>query len=235
MKLDTPTLAYIENVVETASLVHIDDIIIETDRVRGIDQDRSVVMLQNFNVPELPFKAIGFNRLDIFTSRYQIAKICDNLEVEATQDDKNEFVRSLTMKGKGAKIDYRCPNPAALQSIPKNFNDPVKYKIKMTPEAVLLITRGVSAMKADEIEFVGNKDGVSFKMEDINKDAFVYKFSDDLQPEGDGTITNFAYRYPIKNLLVLFKQRPDQYFSITSRGVVKITVNNLDLYIPPRV
>lgn len=235
MKLDTATLAYIENVVETASLVHIDNIIIETGRVRGMDDERSVVMIQNTNVPNFPFKSIGFNRLGVFSSRYEIAKSCDNLEVEATQDDKSEFVRSLTMKGKGTKIDYRCPNPATLQTIPKSINDPVKYGVKMTPEAVLLITRGVSAMSADEITLIGGKDGVSFQMEDINKDNFTYKFADSIRVDNDGDAVNFAHRYPIKNLLVLLKQRPDQYFDITSRGVIKINVNNLDLYIPPRV
>lgn len=234
MKLDTASLAYIQNVVETASLVHIDNIIIEPGKVRAADTDRTIVLLQTKDVPSMSFGSIGLNRLDIFTSRYEIAKICDNLEVEVVMDDKNEFARALIMKGNGAKIDYRCANPATLQNIPKSANDIVKYRIKMTPEAVLLITRGISAMKADEIELIGDKDGVSFKMEDVNKDVFTYKFSDDIQAVDDGTVAKFAHRYPIKNLLILFKQRPDSYFHITSRGVIKIAVNNLDLYIPPR-
>ncbi len=235
MKLDPFTLAYIQNVVETALLVHIDSVIIEPDKIRAVDDDRLVVIFQDHDVPVLPFRSIGLNRIDIFMSRYQIAKSCDNVEIEATLDDAKEFARALTMKGKGVKIDYRCANPATIAA-PKTLNDTVKYRITLTPEAVLLMSKGASAMKADEIEFVGDPvDGVSFKMEDINKDTFVHTFASSYTLEGaTGMPSKFAHRYPVKHLLTLFKQCPDGDFFLTSKGMIKVVVNKLDLYIPPR-
>jgi predicted ribosome-associated RNA-binding protein Tma20 len=150
-------------------------------------------------------------------------------------DDKGEFVRALTMKGKGAKIDYRAANPATIQA-PKKFDDKVAHKIRITPEAILLLQKGVSAMKTDQVEIIGNKEGVSFQMtEDATKDTFAYKFASLADIEStDGNPPNFQYTYLIKNLLTLFKQNPDGYFFVTAKGLIKFVVNGLDLYIPYR-
>lgn len=244
MKLDQKALTYIQNVVETAALVKIDAVSIEPNKLRGIDDERTVVMFQTHDVPEFEFNSIALNRLDIFMSRYEIAKVCDNVEIEVVmapkadggKTDSSDFVRALIMKGKGTKLDYRCANPITIQA-PKTLNDTPKYKIKMTPEAVLLMTKGVPAMKADDVELFADKDGVSFRLEDINKDAFTYKFTNQIDPadeDDDGSPPKFSHRYPLKHLLTLFKKDPDGFFFLTKKGMIKIVINNLDLYIPPR-
>lgn len=238
MKLSPQSLAYILNVVQTASLVKIDRIIIEPNKVRGADEARTIVIFQQDGVPDFDFGSIGLNRTDVLLSRYDIAKGCENVEVEVITDDKAGFARALTFKGKGVKLDYRAANPATLQdATPKQMNDPVKYRIHMNAEAVLLMVRGASAMKTEDVEFVGTPDGVTFKMEDaVNRDMFTCEFAtkNDVRSE-DGSPVNFAHTYPIKNLLILLKQNPEGHIYLTERkGILKVTVNSLDFYIPPR-
>lgn len=237
MKIDQASLAYIQNVVRTAELVKIGNIIIEPDRVRAIDEDRTVVLFQDKNVPVMPFGAVGLNRIDVFSSRYELAKSNSGFSIDIVveaNDPANTFARSITMKADGMKIDYRCANPATIAA-PKALNDAVKYKVKMTAEAVLNIQKGQSAMGADELTFVGNSDGVSFEMSDINSDKLEYKFADKVETvDGTEGEAKFIHKYPIKTLFPLFKANPDGYFYLTTRGMMKVVVNNLDIYVLPR-
>lgn len=239
MQVDKPTLAYIENVVATAKLLGIDNIIIEPDRVRAMDDDTSVVLLQTDNVPVMPFGSLGLNRLSLFSSRYEIAKNADKFELVADvagTDTPVPYVRALTMKGKGIKIDYRCANPAAIRA-PKAFaNDALKYRARMHPEAVVYMMKGSSAMDADEVSLIGAKDSISFEITDINSDKMSYVFGDvvDNVLPNDSSEPKFVHRYPIKLLQTLFKPNSDSYFYITSRGMLKIAINGLDVYVLAR-
>lgn len=237
MIVDKASLAYIQNVVRTAELFKIGNIIIEPDRVRAIDEDQTVFMLQVVDVPVMPFGSVGLNRIDVFSSRFDIARSIDNFEIDATvetTDPANIFARALTMKAKGIKIDYRCANPATIKA-PKTINDPIKYRVRMTPEAVLLMQKAQHAMGSDEIAFIGDETGVSFELSDINSDKMNYKFADtvDNQVEGDVSPAKFVHKYPIKTITTLFKQAPDGFFQLTSRGMLKVPVNNIDTYVIP--
>lgn len=238
MKVDQQSLAYIQNVVNTADLVKISNIIIEPGKVRAIDADRTVVIFQDKDVPDLPFGSIGLNRIDVFASRYSIARTFDGFEIDATVEDSNPdtpFARALTMKGKKMKVDYRCANPATIQA-PKVLNDTIKHRIRMSPEAVLLMQKGASAMSSDEITFVGTSEGVTMEISDINSDKLAFSFADrvDNVDTEDGDSANFIHKYPIKTVTTLFKTNPDGYFYLTSRGMLKIVVNNLDVLVIPR-
>lgn len=238
MKLDPHSLAYILNVIETAALVKIDKLIIGDGTIRGSDEDRTALMVQNKDIPTFEFGTIGLNRLDVFKSRYEIARSADNLEVEVITDDKGQFARALMFKGKGVKIDYRAANPALLQDhTPKHISDPIAHTIKINPDAVVMLWKGVAAMKADTVEFVNDGNGITLKIEDtIHRDVFTYEFATRGDVETvDGKAKTFAYTYPIKNLMTLLKQNPDGYMFITERhGICKMVVNGLDLYIPKR-
>lgn len=247
MKVDAQSLAYIQNVVKTAQLVKINNIIIEPNKVRAIDDDKTVVMFQDADVPEMPFDSIGLNRIDVFMNRFDIAKAMDKFELEAimpavenvtvpTDKATPKFARALVMTAKGTRIDYRCANPGTIQA-PKVINDTVKFEIEMNPEAVVLMTKGQSAMTAEDVALISDEDGVRFEMTDINGDAFTYKFADKVKlidKKADGKDTNFTHKYPLKVILPLLKVSSTSPIQITSRGMAKIVVNGLDMYVIQR-
>lgn len=234
MKLDENTIIYIQKVIKTAQLVGIDNVIIEPDHVRAIDDDKTVVLFQDENIPNLDIGSIGLNRISVFQSRLDIAKVQDNFSVDAVTDDEKGFVRSLTMKAKGTKIEYRCANPSTIQA-PRQINDVLKYKVPLTAEAVMMLQKGQAAMDAKTVTVVSNKDGVSFEIVDINNDIFSYTFSENVETLTDDSDINFANRYPIKTLIALFKQNPDGYFQIGQKGIMNVTVQGLNLFVLPQV
>lgn len=236
MKVDVETLAYIQNVVRTAQLVKINNIVIEPERVRAIDDEKSVVLFQDSDVPDMPFGSIGLNRIDVFLTRFEIAKGAADFTLEAVMPESDaKFARALLMQGKGIKIDYRCANPATIQA-PKQIHDTIKYKIQMNPEAVLLMSKGQGAMGADEVSLISDKEGVRFEMTDINGDAFTHGFAKSVTnvDPSTGRDTNFTHKYPLKVMLPLFKTASDVPFHVTSKGMLKVVVNGLDMYVLPR-
>lgn len=234
MKLDTDTITYIQNVVNTAQMIGIDNIIIEKDLVRAIDDDKTVVLSQSKNVPDMSFGSIGLNRIGVFTSRLDIARTQENFSIEARVDDNNEFARSLLMKGKGVRIDYRCANPNTI-SAPRVIKDEMIYRVQLTAEAVVMLQKGQTAMSAETVTINSTKDGVALEMVDINSDNMSFTFADSATPIGDKTSGLFAHRYPIKILLPLFKHDVGNTFEIGEKGIMSIKINGLTVYVLPQV
>lgn len=237
MKLDQTTLKYIQDAVRTAELAKINNIIIEPGRVRAIDDDRTVVIFQEHNIPDMPFGSIGINRISTFSDRFEIARSMEGFNVEVVvkgADTETPWAQALTFKGKGIKVDYRCANPLTIQA-PKTLNDATKFKVTMTPEALALMQKGQTAMKSDVITLFGGPDGVFFEMADINADALTYKIADEFECVSGGDGEEFTHKYQVKTLLPLLKTCSNGSFFITNRGMAKITVNNLDVFVVPSV
>ena len=233
MKLDDETLGYIQTVVNTAVMVGIDNIIIEEGMVRAIDENKTVVIFQDENVPTPVFGAVGLNRIGVFTSRFDIIKSRDDASIEVTVDDDRGFARSLMMRSKGIKVDYRCANPSTIQA-PRQINDVMKYQVPLTGEAVMLLQKGQSAMGADTVSIISNDNGVAFELADINNDVFSHIFTQDVKAL-NGDKTTFAHRYPVKTLLAMFKSNAEGDFFIGGKGMLKFMVNGLDVYVIPQV
>lgn len=234
MKVNRDELAYITNVVDTARMVGIDDVIIEPDKVRAIDENKTVVLFQDQDVPEMSFNSIGLNRINVFLSRLDVARTQPNFEVNATTDDDSEFARSLTMKAKGVKVEYRCANPRTIAA-PKKVNDTLVCKINLTADAVYLLQKGLAAMGGEVITVVSDEYGVTFKITDINNDEFTHTFTDQVELLSEDANVTFTHNYPAKILLSLFKTDPEGYFCIGQKGMLNIVVNNLNIFVLPQV
>lgn len=234
MNIDTETMSFLVNVVKTAQLVDIDNAIVEPGRVRGMDDNHTVVLFHEQDIPDMPFGSIGLNRLGVFLSRYEIARTQDSFKVEAKLSDDEQFARSLTLKGKGTKIDYRCANPTTIKA-PRQINDTMKVGVQVNGEAVRLLQKGQAAMSNPEtVTLLCDDDKVSFELVDVNNDVFKHTFAQEIELL-DGDDSNFAHRYPLKILLSLAKQHPDGHFEIGHKGMLKFPVSDLTVYILPQV
>jgi len=245
MKLTKDEINYIQAVIKVANLVDIGNIIIEPGKIRAMDEDQTVVLFQDNNVPDMSFGSLGLNRISVFLARLELAKLQDNFTIDAvtagdttkygfdmfTPTDKQTpmWVRSLTMSGKNTKIDYRCASPQTIKA-PKTRAGINQHTVDLTPEAVNMIAKGKAAMKSNEVSFHGNKDGVVLEISDINGDALEYHFSD-IVHTNPGVSLDFSYKYPIELLLPIFKTNPTGQFSLTPRGTLMFTVSGLDVYV----
>jgi len=239
MQLDTKTINYIKNVVKTAQLVGIENIIIERGKVRAIDEHKTVVMFHDTDVPNFDFESIGLTRISIFLSRLSLVDGGDNFKVEVVTKEGTNQVISLAMKANGIKVDYRCANTATIIA-PKGKNDVLKYRIMLNPESVLLLQKAQAAMpQASSHEVVtisSNVQGVFFELSDVTNDVFSLKVGSTVQClVDDNSSLIFTHRYPIKTLLALFKQNPEGFFDIGQKGMLNMVVNDLNVYVIPQI
>lgn len=237
MNLTTDLIDFIENVVKTGQSVNIENVLIDATNgsVRGIDEDRSVVLFHNENVPALDCGSIGLNRNGAFLSRLNIVKDRDGFKVEATSVtlDEEKFVKALRMASSDTKIDFRAAHPDAVKA-PKQINDTIIYRVQLNAEAVSVLQKSYAAMGSETVAIVGGE-GVSFELEDINEDKLSHTFASEYTALDDVSIAPFSHKYPVKTLLSLFKQNPDGTFEIGAKGIMRIAVNDLDMYVLPQV
>jgi len=235
MKLSSDTLAFIQTVVETAHLVDIDNVIIDSESLRGLSEGSTVVLLEK-NVPNLEFEAIGLNRTDVFQQRLNVVRELDNFTVDAVVDDEKGFVRSLTMKAKGTKVDYRCANPTTIRA-PRILHDEMLARVVVNADAVRMLQKGASAMGSDAVSFTSDADGVSFALVDLNQDTFEHAFAEHAEPLKEGTPANFSHKYPVKTVLALLKHSSSDltFFEVGVKGTLRVKVNGLGVYVIPMV
>ena len=232
MNIDSSTIAFMKNAVITAKLAGIENLIIQRDRVRGTNEQRTAILLHENNIPNLPFDSIGLSRIDIFLTRLELVQPLKNFEMTFCLSDDKQFVRSLDMRAKNVSVNYRCANPTTIQA-PKSFKDSIKYKLNMSPEALLLISKGAGAMGgADDIIIKTNKNKVEVTIEDITNDALTFDLDTNPEVIEGNSLEHFSYKFPIKMILPLLKQNSGGDFFLTARGILKINVNGLDFYIP---
>jgi len=240
MKLEANILTYIKNVVDTANILKIENIIVEPDKVRAMSDDQTTVIFHTEDVPYLSFGSICLNRLQEFVSRFAIIRATNGFEITANISGEDNtipcdpktkppkppmWVRSLHMEGLNTSIDYRCTNPALI-SAPRSMNHSPKYEIQITEQLLTLIQQGKTAMKSELVQFIGNNKGTFMVLKDINGDQLKHKIS--------STVDDFSFGYPIDKLVTIFKIQPDITIFITDLGFLKCNINNLDVYVASR-
>ncbi|HCT29954.1 MAG TPA: hypothetical protein DIW31_04310 [Bacteroidales bacterium] len=235
MKLEQELIDCIRNAIDAANAAKITNIIFEKGFIRGIDDSKKVIIFQDHDVPTMPFTALGINRMDRFVSRFNLVYGQPNFSVEATVAERDDTVSQLTFKCSGTKVDYRCANPRAVLA-PKVMNDVMKYSAIITPDTVQFLNRGEAAMKMEFVTFISNDSGVSFEIIDkSNGDVLSHTFgipARNIEGEKDNM---FAVRYPMKVILSLFKRILEGVFYVGKKGMLKVTINGIDLYVLPQV
>lgn len=229
MKLEKDVITHIQRAVKTAKLLGIDDICIENGLTRAMREDRAVLIVDP-NEIELPFDVLGIARIPQFLDRLSIVAEMDGFAIECT--DNGDFVKSVVMKCKGTRIDFKCSNPSNIVA-PRKLADEMTYGMEISDETISMLTKSATAMKAETVTIVSNDDGVSFEMNDVNNDVFKHEM-DGKVVILDGQSSNFAFRYPTKLLISLLRNNVN-YLEIAKKGSLKINLNGLDTFVIPKV
>lgn len=232
MKISKEEINFIEKTTRTAKILGIDEIIVEPGRVRAIDEDHSIFILQQ-GLPTYSFNSIGINRTDTFLSRLEIAKSQDNLNVDVQFDDDNVFTREVTMKSKKIRVNYRCANPTTIKA-PKSLKQQnFAYSFNLNKEDVEILQKGCAAMNAEDVTIIHNNKQISCEMVDINNDVFSQVVSNECYVEDDAA-EKFAFRYPVKRFMSLMKHRDSEKIEITEKGFLCVQIEGLNVYILPK-
>lgn len=233
MKIDVHTLDFIKRAAATASKVGIQQLLIEKSAISGVDENKTVVLLHEDKIPTLPFETLVLPQISTFLSRYAIVEGQDDVDIEANVDNSG-MVRSLLMKSKSVKVDYRCASPTTMSpKPPKSLKDTMAYMVKLNAEAVMLLAKAQAAMGSETVTIISDKSGVSFEMYDVNSDQFSHTFNSKVEALQDDN-TEFKFTYPLKTVLPLFKENAEGFFYVGTKGVMSIDYQNLTLFIIPR-
>lgn len=232
MLLSSEVVQHIEKAIRVAKIVGIDKLIVEPTSIRGIDDARSVFLLQTENLPVIPVQ-LAIGRLNLFQARLDVVKTQDKFSIETVsktvKDTKTytdyEFVYMLVMKAGKTKIDFRCVDPARIE-VPRKIKTVDGVNVAITPEVVNLLQKGMAATGADTVKLLSTSAGVSFEMIDVNGDVFSHTFAD----EADG---QFAVTLNAKTLLALLKEQPEQTVVVTDKTLI-VTSNGIPVYIVVR-
>jgi len=167
MKLSQASVLKLKTLLQTVSLVKIDRLIIEPNLIRGVDEDQTVVIVSDQNVPDFGGAKVGLNRLSILANRIALFDSDEAFAVEAVEapsrDDDGTDISSFKLASKGSKFEYKTARVGTIKA-PKRVNDSFVWAVTVPVEAVKLAISAANTMGSDQLALVSKASGeVLFK------------------------------------------------------------------------
>jgi len=239
MKLTNDAILQLDLLVQTSLTAGIKKLVIEGNKIRGIDEKQQVVIITTSNVPDFNGKQVGINRLESLAARLSLVKNQGDLSIDATEAPNGTDISLLDLSSGKVKAQFRCASVEAVKGVPKNIADTLVWEIKISAKSLPVISQAVTAMGA-EVVTIASRDGktVSVELVDANKDVFTTELSDNTVWTGKGSAqSSFCQKYPAKTFVSLLKEALKSNDPLTLNlgegGIFSFKVNGFDFYILP--
>jgi hypothetical protein len=246
MKLSQESVRNLKTLLQTVSLVKIDRLIIESGKIRGVDDDQTVVIVSDQNVPDFNGATVGLNRLSILANRIGLFDANEDFSVEAVEapsrdNEGGTDISAFKLAAKGSKFEYRTARAGAIKA-PKMLNDTFVWAVTVPVDAIKIAISAANTMGSDQIALVSKSSGeVLFEIVDgSTQDSFTTKIADEavwLPEDEDQPVQSFVNYYAVKALMPLLKAasaQGDVVLLVGEEGMLQITVNNYTLTLLPR-
>ena len=245
MKLSQASVLKLKTLLQTVSLVKIDRLIIEENLIRGVDEEQTVVIVSDQNVPDLGGARVGLNRLSILANRIALFDTDEAFTVEAVEapsrDEDATDISSFKLASKGSKFEYRTARIGTIKA-PKRVNDSFVWAVTVPVEAVKLAISAANTMGSDQIALVSKASGeVLFEIVDsATQDTFTTKIADEatwIPEDEDQPSQSFVHYYAVKALMPLLKASSTQgepVLLVGEEGMLQVTVNGYTMTLLPR-
>lgn len=237
MKITKGTQQIIRNAVGVATTLGIESIVIDKFSLRGENKELGIAMIMPTKHIDLEFTALGLGRIALLKNKLQLLSNATISFDVMNKDEEDVVVSKLKLVDGKTKIEFKCHDPKFINA-PKSINDPVYFNMEFAPTDVELIVKGVSTMASDTINFSTEDDAVYAKISDIHGDNFSHELSTILKLEDDnaGSLSKTYKSKTLKTIFTNYIRKDDNQIlpiSITRRGVMKITVMEMDIYLFP--
>lgn len=233
MQLTESSIKSLQQLISVAQVAEIDNVIIEDAKIRGISDNKSVVLFAENNIPDFGFPRVGLNRLGTLLSRLALAKDSDSVVIESKQGKSDQDVGMLNLSWSGAKVQYRCADPASIRA-PKNVRDVDTWAVTVPTEQIGVILNAMKSLKATKIN-INTRTGseVYFELvEAVSNDAFTLQVADgaeylhDTEPKSKIWVN----MYPASQLISILKLASDGKdsvrFIIGENGTLTVNIND---------
>lgn len=239
MNLSSDSATKLISLLGACKTADIETLIISPDAIRGIDENRSVVITATENIPDFQKHSICLNRLNTLLSRINLVKDSD-YTISMKEDNRNkEAISNLDITADSVKVQYRAGSIEIFdKKIPKSVRDEKSFTVSLAVSKLPLITNAISSMAgATDILFTLKNDGMFIELVDQNLDTFTSKIAEEVT-EIDGRPSFYSFKYNIKSLLPILKAAGSGLETIVmafgKKGTLELTLNGYPFILMPK-
>lgn len=243
MKLSPGSVAELDQLLQTALIAGLKKIIVEPNKMRGVDEKQSVVLLTNRSI-DLDNHNLAITRIDQLAARINLVKSQGGLDIDASPSTTTvngvPDISQLSMSCGRTKAEYRCAAVETTKGVPKNSTDVMHWEIELTTTLLPTLISGVAAMSAEAL-MIASVDGKSYSFQCVDVHHDVFKTDVDLAPIklNAAASDTFSFKYPAKTVFSLAKEAlkssPTIKIQLGEKGMFSIKVNGLDFFVVPIV
>lgn len=233
MKLTTTDIKNLTNVLDACLLVGIENVIIEDSLVRGMNADKSCVILSDTNVPKLPLP-LGLTRIKELKQRLDL--FGDNVAVEVKEGARGD-ISSIDMQAGKSKASFRCASTGLIKA-PKVISDTLINRVYVSKEQMKSILAGAKAMGSKKIAIsIKKTDEVVFDMADTIHDNFSVTLDSSVERLDDADTSSVTHYYdePVFASIMRTKQDDKITFDVGSMGIIRVDLNGHAMTILPKI
>jgi hypothetical protein len=231
MKLSNQDTQNLENILATAAVGSIDQIIIEDGVVRGVNPDKTFAIISNFNVPKFPQK-VGIARLSTLAQRLAVFKGKEPI-IDAKESERGEISSLEIVCGKN-KVQFRCTSTMLIKA-PKAIGDEFDCTIKLTKEETKTILDAIRVMSCKKVTLSIRKGGnVQFEIADESNDTFKIALDNPADKEDDSVV----HYYQASVLVAILKSKMEfdlATLDIGLQGTIKTDINGHSITMLPQI
>lgn len=222
-----------------AKTLEIPAVVIDSHSVRGENKTEGVFILMDTS--DLGIEdTVAISRLDAFHSRL---KMFDNPKLSfnmVTKETGDSFCGDILVTAGKSTVTFKCADPATVKS-PRQLKDPVTKTIKLKQNDIKTIHRAIHGMKSEKITVSTSGESATFALSDSDGDVFKHGMDDSVTHADQSSPNAISSTYKtsaIKAVFRLFDRAiedadAEQQISMTSRGILIVTVSDIPVYVFP--
>jgi hypothetical protein len=239
MKLTSSDNLKLRAALAACKIADIDLAVISEGKIRGLSDSRNAAIISNLDLSFGKEIQLGITRLSELDNRLNLFGDDILIEGELTGEQK---VRKLMIRGKSGKIEFRCTDVSMLEKkYPKDSNDEPGAVITITKPEVVIISRGVKTLKADQLTIQVKRDGtVHIESADSSNDRFETGLSTLAAFIDDDYPSVFSYNTSSSGVLLSLlehavREQDEVQIILMLSGNIGITVHGHSIIVIPRI
>lgn len=237
MKITKETQQIIRNAVEIATTLGVESLVMDTFSLRGENKELGIAIIMPTKGMELEFDAIGLGRTALLKSRLQMLSDAQIEFDVINKDAEDKVVSNLRIISGRTKIGFKCHDPKLINA-PKAINDPVYYEMRLSAADVETVVKGISTMSSESVNFSTDDATLFVKISDVQGDMFSHELDTrvDIKDDAAGSLSKTYKSKTLRTIFTNYIRKDDSHalpISITRRGVMRISVLDMNIYLFP--
>jgi len=164
MKLSTIAVQNLYDLFTTCAVADIDQLLIDEGWARGVNEERSCLIISDFQVPAFGGAKCGLTRLSELRRRFELfmlgGKFEEGFSVEAAISERAAEVARLNLALGKDRLEWRCA-PASMVPAPKSVNDEPACIISVNRRQLALMLNGLRLAASSKLTLSVRPDGTA--------------------------------------------------------------------------